>query len=174
MLAAGVGHIGDSRIENIIRMKDAGIQAEFVLVRSPFLNQADKVVQYADICLNTELEVLRRLSGLAAQSNVDQKVVLMVELGDLRERIPPQTLPDMVRMVEKLPAIKLTGIGTNLGCFGGTIPDKKNVEMLSCLARSIERRFGISLGIVSGGNSSAYHASRSLTYCNCYWEAVGI
>ena len=156
MLAAGVRYIGDSRIENIIRMKKSGLQAEFVLVRTPLLSQAGLIVQYADISLNTELPVLSRLSALAEARKTTHRVVLMVELGDLREGICPSDLPEMVRAVRHLPGLQIAGIGTTLGCFGGIFPDHEKMVALCTLAQAIEQRFGLALEIVSGGTSLTY------------------
>ncbi len=156
MLDAGVRYIGDSRIENIKKMKESGVQTEFVLVRTPLFSQVDQVVQYADISLNTEMDVVKKLSGEAMERKVNHKVILMVELGDLREGVPPEKLPDMVSKVLQLPGIILAGIGANLGCFGGIVTDHVNMGQLSELARFIEQRFGISLNIITGGSSAAY------------------
>ena len=46
------------------------------------------------------------------------------------------------------------GIGTNLACLSGTAPDVDNMAALSFLARTIEQTFGLTLEIVSGGNSA--------------------
>ena len=80
--------------------------------------------------------------------------MLMVELGDLREGIMPGDLPDAVARCLALPNIEVRGIGTNLACRNGVVPDDRNMGELSDLAASIEAQFGITLDVVSGGNSS--------------------
>jgi len=64
MIQGGVKYIADSRIENIQRMKNAGISTQFVLLRTP-LSQAESVVKYSDISLNTEIETIKKLSCYA-------------------------------------------------------------------------------------------------------------
>ena len=81
-------------------------------------------------------------------------IVLMVELGDLREGIMPSDLESTVRQTLRLPNIELKGIGTNLACRCGVSPDARNMAELSTLADSIEATFGLTLDIVSGGNSA--------------------
>jgi ornithine racemase len=153
LLAAGVQGLGDSRIENIAAMRLAGVQAEMTLIRSPMLSQVDQVVAHADISLNTELDVINQLSKAAAKTARVHGVVLMVELGDLREGIMPEDLEGTVRETLRLPNIRIRGIGTNLACRSGVSPDRRNMAELSALADSIDTTFGPILDIVSGGNS---------------------
>lgn len=154
MLSAGVTSIGDSRIENIEGMRKAGMRAKMILTRSPMLSQAVRVVASADTSLNTELDVVSMLSIAAGKARRAHGVILMVELGDLREGIMPADLERVVRRVLRFPGIKLEGIGANFACRSGVIPDAENMAELSSLADAIEVTFGLCLDIVSGGNSA--------------------
>jgi predicted amino acid racemase len=153
MLRAGVRRLGDSRIENIEALRGAGVTAPLSLVRSPMPSQVARVVAHADVSFNSELDVITALARAAAHTGRTHGVVLMVEMGDLREGIMPGDLADMVRAVRRLPGIVLLGIGTNLACQSGVAPDAVNMGELSALATSIEDRFGLTIGTVSGGNS---------------------
>ena len=153
-LQAGVAGLGDSRIENIEAMRRAGIDASITLIRSPMLSQVDRVVAHADVSFNTELEVIRALSRAAQAAHRTHKIVLMVELGDLREGLMPGELVDTVRATLRLPSIQVLGIGTNLACRSGVSPDARNMAELTALAESVEATFGSTLGVVSGGNSA--------------------
>jgi len=152
--AAGVGGLADSRIENIQTMRRTAIAAPMVLIRSPMLSQAELVITNADISLNTELEVISELSKAAYAAGREHGVLLMVELGDLREGILPADLEETVRKTLCLPNIKFKGIGTNLACRSGVAPDERNMRELSSLADAIDATFGPITSIVSGGNSS--------------------
>ena len=154
LLGAGVHALGDSRIENIEAMRRACGPASMTLIRSPMLSQARRVVTYADVSFNTELDVIRELSSAARAGNRMHGIVLMVELGDLREGIMPDELENTVRETLRLPNVILKGIGTNLACRSGVSPDARNMAELSVLADSIEATFGLTLDIVSGGNSA--------------------
>ncbi|MEO7555575.1 MAG: alanine/ornithine racemase family PLP-dependent enzyme [Acidimicrobiales bacterium] len=154
LLAGGVAAIGESRIENIEALRRAGIDAPMTLIRAPMLSQVDRVVEHADVSLNTELAVIEALSESAAARGRDHGVVLMVELGDLREGILPADLEAVVGATRKLAGITLRGIGTNLACQSGVAPDLTNMAELSGLARSLESTFAIELEVVSGGNSA--------------------
>ena len=154
MLRAGVRSLGDSRIENIETLRGAGVTAPLTLVRSPMLSQVHRVVASATRSFNTELDVIAALAAAAEATGRTHGVVLMVELGDLREGILPGDLTGVVRDMQRLlPAVVLAGIGTNLACQSGVAPDAANMGELSALAGSIEDRFGLTIGTVSGGNS---------------------
>ena len=123
------------------------------LIRSPMLSQAARVVSHVDVSFNTELDVIRKLSSAAQKAKRTHGIVLMVELGDLREGIMPGDLEETVRKALRLPNIALKGIGANLACRSGVSPDVKNMAELSALANSIDATFGTALCTVSGGNS---------------------
>jgi predicted amino acid racemase len=154
LLRAGVKSLGDSRIENIEALRLARIDAAMTLIRSPMLSQVERVVRHADVSFNTEMEVIKRLSLAAQKADCVHAVVLMVELGDLREGIPPNELIDCVRQTCALPRIRFKGIGTNLACRSGVSPDAENMAVLSGLADAIEATLGLKVEIVSGGNSA--------------------
>jgi predicted amino acid racemase len=154
MLMAGVRDLGDSRIENIESLRRAHVSAGLSLIRSPMLSQAKRVVTSADVSFNTELDVIRRLSREAGKLDRTHAVVLMVELGDLREGIMPGDLVAVVRETLSLPNIVFKGLGTNLACRSGASPDDANMGELSRLATLLEATFDISIETVSGGNSA--------------------
>ncbi len=154
MIQSGVRALGDSRIENIEAMRRAQVAGPMILIRSPMLSQVPRVVASADISFNTELDVIEKLSSDARLQDRNHGIVLMVELGDLREGILPSNLEETVRQILRLPNIVLTGIGTNLACRSGVSPDAKNMSELSALTDSLESTFGLPIGMVSGGNSA--------------------
>lgn len=160
MIQGGIRFIADSRIENIQKMKNAGISAQFVLLRTP-LSQAESVVQSVDISLNTEITTLQKLSYYARAYNKNHQVIIMVELGDLREGVLPCDLSQFIRKTLCLSHIKIVGIGCNLACYGGVKPDDQNMHKLSELVDVIEKEFQMSLEIISGGNSANYEWYKS-------------
>ncbi|HIK58927.1 MAG TPA: alanine/ornithine racemase family PLP-dependent enzyme, partial [Nitrospinaceae bacterium] len=160
MIQGGAKFIADSRIENIQKMKSAGISTQFVLLRTP-LSQAESIVKNADISLNTEIETLKKLSYHAKGQNKIHQVIIMVELGDLREGVLPYDLPQFVRQTLSLPNLKIIGIGCNLACYGGIKPNDRNMRELSELVDLLEKEFQIDLEIISGGNSANFEWFKS-------------
>lgn len=154
LLSAGESGLADSRIENIKSLRLASVNADMALVRSPMISQAALVVGNADMSLNTELDVIPEHSKAAYAMGRRHGILLMVELGDLREGILPRDLDDAVRQVLGFPKITLEGIGTNLAYRCGVVPDAENMAELSGLADAIDATFGPVLSIVSGGKSS--------------------
>ncbi len=154
LLGGGVSALGDSRIENLEAMHQAGVVAPMTLLRSPMLSQAMRVVAHADVSFNTELDVISKLSSAARQVGRHHGIVLMVELGDLREGILPGKLLGTVERMLRFPNVVLRGLGTNLACRSGVSPDARNMAQLSALVGEVEGAFGLELEIISGGNSA--------------------
>ena len=98
LLNAGVKTLGDSRIENIETMRKAGISTPIWLIRSPMISQVDLAVVHADISLNTDLDVIKALSAAAQKAGRPHGIVLMVELGDLREGIMPEDVENILQI----------------------------------------------------------------------------
>lgn len=152
----GVSYIADSRVENLKKLKDFHIPK--ILVRLPMISEAEDVVEYADISLNSEIKTIKALSDKALERGKVHQIILMVDLGDLREGYYyDEDVYEAVKNTLKLDGVKLMGIGTNLTCYGGIIPNEDNLGRLVKLSKNIENRFDIDLNIISGGNSSSLH-----------------
>ena len=155
LLHAGVVAIGESRIENVEALRRGGITAPITLIRSPLMSQVDRVVEHSDVSFNTEPDVIEALSVAAVRQDRIHGVVLMVELGDLREGILADDLEAIAATTSRLSHLELRGIGANLACQNGVVPDDRNMAQLSSLVASVERRIGAPLITVSGGNSAS-------------------
>lgn len=155
ILNAGAKVIADSRVLNLRKIYD--LKCEKLLLRIPSISQAKDVVKYADISLNSEVETLKVLSQEATRVNKIHKVILMIDLGDLREGVLENEALEVAKEIIKLKNIKLIGIGTNLTCYGGVIPDTDNLSRLVNIKNNIERELNIELNVISGGNSSSLY-----------------
>ncbi len=155
MLAGGVSGIAESRLENIARLREGGITCPLWLLRIPALSEADDVVAMADISLNSEPAVIAALSAAAVRQGKRHGIVLMVELGDLREGVLPGDLSAVITAMDNAPGVELVGLGTNLSCFGGVIPTPYNLGRLCAYAQQVAEQSGCSLRYISGGNSSS-------------------
>ncbi|BBD09878.1 alanine/ornithine racemase family PLP-dependent enzyme [Desulfovibrio ferrophilus] len=156
LIAAGISSLGDSRIENIIRMRKANVQALLFLIRTPSVSEVQDVVAYADVSFNTELSVIADLSRVAVQQKKIHDIVLMVEMGDLREGILRQDLGKTIGKVLRMKGVRIIGLGTNLACLSGVKPTKSNMDDFSRLAETYERSYGLKLHVISGGNSANF------------------
>ncbi|MDH3659592.1 MAG: alanine/ornithine racemase family PLP-dependent enzyme [Alphaproteobacteria bacterium] len=154
MLRGGIETLADSRLENIAQLRDGGIDVPLTLLRLPALSNIAEVVARTNASLNSEIDVVAALSDEAERCGVVHDVVLMVELGDLREGICPNDLMPFVDRMLDLPGVRLAGLGTNLACLAGVVPSPDNMTQLVVLAEEIESKFGLELELISGMNSS--------------------
>ena len=154
-LKGGAIGLADSRIENLMKLKE--FSCEKILLRLPMISEADKVIVYSDISLNSELRTIEALGKAAYKIKKEHKIILMIDLGDLREGILPEDVDKTVEQILNIEGIKLYGIGVNLTCYGGVIPDEVNLGELENIAKNIEKKYSIELSIISGGNSSSIY-----------------
>lgn len=155
MVRGGVTGLADSRIESLARLVAGGAAAASrTLIRSPMVSQADQVVRTATTSLNTGLPVLEALDAAARTQRRTHQVVLMVELGDLREGVAPADLLQLARSTRSRRRLRLAGLGANLACQNGVVPDDRNMGELSALVEQVEAATGEPLPVVSGGNSA--------------------
>lgn len=154
MLDGGVTGLADARIENIEWMRRSGINCPMSLIRTPMLSQADRITQGCSSSYNTELDAIQLLASSARRADTVHGIILMVELGDLREGVMPGDLEDITRKVMSIPGVALKGIGTNFACLSGIAPDAQTMAAFSSLANEIERACGLVLETVSGGSSA--------------------
>ncbi len=154
MVKGGAAALGDARLKNIAALKRAGFSLPVYLIRIPMISEVPQLVELAEGSLNSEVSVIRAISGEAVKAGKMHNVILMVDVGDLREGVLPEDAVRTAGEIIDLPGVRLEGIGTNLGCYGGVIATGENTGRLAGLARDIERRYGIKLATVSGGTSA--------------------
>ncbi|MFC9664286.1 alanine/ornithine racemase family PLP-dependent enzyme [Nocardia sp. NPDC127606] len=154
MVRGGASGLGDSRIQNLARLGARDRSASRTLIRSPMLSQVDQVVRTATSSLNTGTTVLDALDAAARRQRRTHDVVLMVELGDLREGIAIEDVAAMAAVTRKRGRLRLSGLGTNLACRNGVVPDDRNMGELSRLVDQVESGGHGVLDVVSGGNSA--------------------
>lgn len=150
----GVSYLADSRLQNFQRLKDFSLPK--ILLRLPMISEAEEVVKYADASLNSEIETIRALSREAVKIGKKHEIILMVDLGDLREGyFYEDDLYKSAEEIKKLEGVELIGIGTNLTCYGGVIPTPENLGRLVEIKNNLEKNHDVKLKIISGGNSSS-------------------
>lgn len=157
-VVAGVSMLADSRVENLKKLKDLSIPK--MLIRIPMLSQVKEVVKFADISLNSEISVIKALGAEAITMNKTHKIMLMIDVGDLREGVMIEEAKAMVDQIGKVEGVELIGIGANYACFGGVMPEYDNIAVLSEVALYAEETIGAPIEIISGGNSCTYQVMR--------------
>ena len=157
MVAGGVSAIADSRVENLLRIQDLDI--ERWLIRTPSPSDAARIVRCCDVSLNSEPATIRALDAAAREAGCVHKVVLMYDLGDLREGfVDAAELLDAAQLCMELDNVALAGVGANLNCLSFVQPDADKMAQLVRLADQVKARYGLDDGfIVTGGNSASIH-----------------
>lgn len=154
MVSGGVAAIGDSRIDNLKKIRENGYQGETILLRAPGHSQCDEAVLYADTSLNSEITTAKLLGEAASKAGKTHKVILMVDVGDLREGVMPDRAAEVAAEFDRITGIHLAGIGTNMACYGGVIPTAEKMRLLLQVKNEAEQRIGRPLQRVSGGTSA--------------------
>ena len=161
LIEAGVDNLGDSRLKNLRRLRDSDVDAELMLLRLPRMSRADDVVQLADVSLNSEVATIESLDEAACANNVTHGVVLMVDVGDLREGVWIDDVASLAEAADQAENVNVVGVGTNLACYGGVTPSVRNMEKL-LQARSVAAEvLGFEPEVVSGGNSANWDLLKS-------------
>ena len=156
--AAGAAELGTSRLEQVAKCRAAGVPGPWLLIRIPGLTELPDVVALCETSLQSEWPTLLALEEECLRQNKTHRVIVMTDLGDLREGFwDKDELVDVCERVERdLPHVQLAGIGVNLTCYGSTKPTPEKMNELVGLARQVEQRIGRKLEIVSGGATSSF------------------
>jgi ornithine racemase len=154
MLAGGVTALAESRLENLAGLRAAGITAPLWLLRATTPGLAEKTVQLADVSLESELEALRALDSAAALLGKRHSIVVMVDVGDLREGLWPDAVPAFLEAARTLEHIDIVGVGASLTCYGAIVPDPTNLGLLASVAAAAEEQLGHALWTSAGSSTS--------------------
>lgn len=153
--AGGCAQIGVSRTSHLRALRRALPDKELMLTRAPGNTDAEEAARFADLILLSSAEGLRVLDDAAADVGTRPGVLLMLDLGDLREGVETaEELCALAGMVEReLSHLHLRGIGAEFACLNGILPTQENLTELSDAAAAVEREIGRDLEIISGGSS---------------------
>ena len=153
VLNLGIREIHDSRISNLRVVKSIDPTVQTVYIKPPAKRSIKDVVTYADVSFNTEYVTIKMLSDQAVLQDKTHKIIIMIELGDLREGVMGEEFVDFYREVFKLPNINVVGIGSNLNCLYGVMPSEDKYIQLSLYKELIKAYFNVEIEWISGGTS---------------------
>ena len=153
ILKLGVQQICDSRVSNLKIIKSLNDNIETIYIKPPPKRSLKAIVEYADISINTSFETIRLLSAEASRQQKVHKILIMIEMGELREGVMRDEFVEFYEKVFNLPNIEVVGIGTNLTCLYGVLPNADKLIQLSLFEQLIEAKFNKKIPYVSGGSS---------------------
>lgn len=146
--------LADSRVQNLCGMKT---EKPKLLLRIGMQSDAESIVKCSDISMQSELSTILKLDEAARKEGRKHRVILMIDMGDLREGIFNTEREEIIRTaraVHDAGNLELYGIGVNLTCYGGILPDENNLGGLVSIAEMLRKELSEPIPIVSGGNSS--------------------
>lgn len=153
LIGLGIRSVCDSRISNLATIKDIDPTVETIYIKPPAKRSIPDIVRHADVSFNTERYTIELLSAEAQRQGKVHRVIIMIELGDLREGIMGSHLMDFYASIFQLPHIEVAGIGANLNCLNGVLPSEDKLIQMSLYEQLIEAKFNVGIPWVSGGTS---------------------
>ncbi len=145
--------IGDARISNLRVIKEIRPDIKTVYLKPPAIKQVKNVIKYADISLNSSYHTINELNKEAKAVGKIHEIVVMIEMGELREGVIRENIVSFYQQIFELSNIKIIGLGTNLGCMYGVEPTYDKLIQLSLYKLLLEEKFERKIDLVSGGSS---------------------
>ena len=153
VLSLGIQEIHDSRVTNLKAIKKVAPHVQTVYIKPAPKQSIPDIIKYADVSFQTEYEIIKLLSDEAVQQNKLHKIIIMIEMGDLREGVMGEELVSFYEKVFELPNISVIGLGANFNCLHGVMPTRDKLIQLSLYKQIIEAKFNRTIPWVSGGTS---------------------
>lgn len=157
VMEGGIASFMDSRMKNIVRMKASGISARMGLLRIPMISELDLMLEHCDWALVSMPRTIRLIDQKCRNSGKKFEVLLMADLGDLREGILPGQIPEAAEALKECKGVTCIGLGTNLGCFGGVLPSREKMEELISLANELRAYLNAEKWLISAGGTQVFH-----------------
>lgn len=153
VLDLGLKEVHDSRISNLVTIKKMAPAVQTVYIKPPPKRSIPSLVKYADVSFNTSYSTIKAISDESVKQDKIHKVIIMLEMGDLREGVMGDNLINFYSRVFELPNIEVIGIGANLNCLNGVMPTNDKLIQLSLYKQLIEAKFNKKIPWVTGGSS---------------------
>ncbi len=152
-LMQDIHSLADSNLSHLKTVKEINPDLVTMYIKPPSVKETEDVISYADISLNTSHETIEALNEEAQRVNKVHKVIIMIELGELREGILRENIINFYSKIFELSNITVIGIGTNLGCMYGVEPTYDKLMQLNLFNELIQTKFNEKLELTSGGSS---------------------
>lgn len=149
----GCEQLLDARISNLKQIKELAPDIQTVYIKPPPMRSIPSLVAYADVSFNTEYSTIKALSDEAVRQGKLHKVIIMIELGDLREGVLGENIKAFYEKVFELPGVRVIGLGANLNCLHGVMPNQDKLVQLVLYREILELKFGRKIPWISGGSS---------------------
>lgn len=154
-IEGGAKFIADSRIENIKKIRSAGIKNPALLLRTPSLRRLEEALDNIQMFLVSELKTVEAITEVAKNKGVKPSLIYMIDTGDLREGVWYKEAIEEIARAVKMSNGLVNALGTNLGCYGGIVATPDKFELLLSTGKKVEALTGRKIEMYSGGNTAS-------------------
>lgn len=152
----GCTWIATSRMDQFHELEKQGCDLPFYLIRVPMISELEDVVRTCDISMHSDISVLKATAEEARKQGKIHKVILMKDVGDLREGFwEIEEMIEAAKFVEADPNLYLLGTGVNIGCYGSVQATVPTLQMSVDAHKACEKAIGRRIEYISGPDSSA-------------------
>ncbi len=153
LVALNPPEVHDSRLSTLEMIAKIAPHIQRVYIKPPPLNAIKRLVACADVSFNTHIKTIKKINEEAVRQGVIHKIIIMIELGDLREGVMPENVIAFYKEVFELSNIEVIGLGANFNCLNGILPSKDKLIQLSLYKELINAKFDTNIKWVSAGSS---------------------
>lgn len=150
LIKNGAKAIGDT---NKINLGNIDLNIKKMLMKVT-LDLKDLEPKDFDIFYLSDLNILKNIAE--KNGSKETKVIIPIELGELREGIPNNEILQFVKEALKIKNVNLLGISANFGCLAGLIPNLDKYNMLISIHEKIRREINYEFQIKSIGGTIVY------------------
>jgi predicted amino acid racemase len=153
-MEAGFKGCADSRLLNLIWIRGARVPSPLMMMRIAMPSELEELAAIADVSLQSEVSTIKALDSVCSSMGVTREVLLMTDVGDLREGFWETELPGAAEALRDLSGgVKITGVATNFACASGVLPTPENMSSLARLRDIIAKILGYELPVISVGGT---------------------
>jgi predicted amino acid racemase len=150
----GFEGVADSRLRNLQKIKASGADMPLQLMRISMRSELQDLARVCDVSLQSEPEIIKGLDAICARAGVTRRVLLMIDVGDLREGFWPRELPHAAEYFGGLSGgVRIAGVATNFACASGLLPSRENLERLVSYRDMLQDSLDYELPTVSVGGT---------------------
>ena len=156
--SAGIEGIADSRLLNLAEVKKSGVSLPRLMMRIAMPTELDELPKVANVSLQSEVSTILRLDDLCAAKKATHDILLMLDVGDLREGFWPKEIAGAGARLRDLRALRVAGVATNFACASGVLPTREKLEDLVDYRDRFAHAIGHELPVISVGGTCCLKA----------------
>lgn len=125
-----------------------------MMVQLPDRDRVAAIGACAKVWLVSDPAHARIIAAAAGPQSTPRELILMVDVGNRREGVLPEQTTARAVAIEAVEGVVLTGLGTAVGCYGGYLTGRTDMEQLVNIARETEAQLGRRFEVLSAGSGT--------------------